>query len=526
MASTKINKVVAVVVWYRPSDKEVESARTYYQDVARVIIVDNSDTDNTNLAACIPNADYLPLFANRGIAYALNRGCERAIALQADWVLTMDQDSLWKQNTVEEFIQEALCYSQIDNVGIFTPVHFCQGDRAPRLTGRFESRLAVMCSGNLLRLRAWQLANGFREDFFIDLVDDEMNCHLHQLNWQIIRLNNIQLDHHLGQGAHNLPLTKHPYTPHPAWRYYYIGRNLQRMVQLYPRYADYYSKHAWKELKRLCLYDWHQKGSKLYHFLKGWMEGLSPYANSWRLITTEDNHDFLAWLSQVPNQFEKEGEWIYQGRNQIKQMRLSNGEVVIVKRFPQPKGWKRIMYTWLRKPKAQRAYEYAQRLTSLSIPTPQALAYIIGGRSLLTQSYLITMKATEDRNFYEMREPLTPERKKVIQAFSKQVAAMHQKGVEHKDLSPGNILFSVRDEKIKITFIDINRMRFSQPLSLHRACRNMQRLWGHEDTMKCLSEAYAEAQNWDQQKVERLILHYWKRYWHIRHPHDIVRLFG
>ncbi|MCQ2347222.1 MAG: glycosyltransferase [Paludibacteraceae bacterium] len=277
MESQRINNVIAVVVWYNPTEQEVETIKLYCKDVLRVIVVDNSNSNHAKLISSIPNAVYIPLLTNYGIAYALNRGCEHALQLGAEWVLTMDQDSQWKQHSVHEYIQEASLYQQIEQVGIFSPFHDCVGEHKRHTKIRFEPRLTVMCSGNLLRLKAWQDANGFREDFFIDLVDDEMNCHLHQLNWKIIRLNYIFLNHHLGRGAHNLLFTKHTYTPHPAWRYYYIGRNLQRVIQLYPMYQSYYNHHVWKVLKRLCLYDWSNKWNKLHNYIKGWREGKLPY---------------------------------------------------------------------------------------------------------------------------------------------------------------------------------------------------------------------------------------------------------
>ena len=278
MAFAKINHIAALVVWYHPAAREVEAVRLYANYVEQLIIVDNSDTDNSALTATLPHVTYIPCLENLGIAAALNRGCEAAMSLGAEWVLTMDQDSLWNQQTVSQYIAEAESYSDGDRVGIFSPYHDCDGvpDRHRR-NGRFEKRMVQMCSGNLLRLSAWQQTGGFMEDFFIDLVDDEICCHLWRLGYQVVRLNRINLTHQLGEGVRYLPVTNHPYTPHPVWRYYYIGRNLQRMIQLYPEHRAYYRKHAYKELKRLCLYDWSHKYSKLSRYLRGWRDGLKPY---------------------------------------------------------------------------------------------------------------------------------------------------------------------------------------------------------------------------------------------------------
>jgi len=282
MAFRKFNKIVSLVIWYKPRAKEVEAVKLYNKDVEQVIIVDNSDTDNGALCAEIANVTYIPLMENKGIAAALNRGCEEAKHLGAEWVLTMDQDSRWDQHSVRQYIEEAEKYEGLDEVGIFSPFHDCDGtpERHHR-KGRYELREVVMCSGNLLRLSAWQQTGGFREDFFIDLVDDEMCCHLYRLGWIVVRLNSIMLTHKLGNGVQFLGPTRHRYTPHPAWRYYYIGRNLIRIAKLYPEKAKYYRNHALKELKRLLLYDWNEdKHDKLCHYIRGLREGMHQFPPS------------------------------------------------------------------------------------------------------------------------------------------------------------------------------------------------------------------------------------------------------
>lgn len=274
MVSGNFNNLYAVVVWFHPTEKEYQTLSLYKDDVAHVVIVDNSETDNS--ALIIPSDEritYMPLLQNAGIATALNRGCQYALEHGAQWVLTMDQDSRWDQHTLPQYLTEAQQYGQFDRVAIFSPFHDCDGTPEKHRTGgRFEERELVMCSGNLLRLKAWQEAGGFREDFFIDMVDDEICCHVRQLGWKVIRTNCILLTHHLGNGIHYIGPTKHPYTPHPAWRYYYIARNIHRMLHLYPALQKYYRREIRKYIKRLCLYDWDDKINKLHEFKRGWYD--------------------------------------------------------------------------------------------------------------------------------------------------------------------------------------------------------------------------------------------------------------
>ncbi len=272
------NNTIAVVVWYNPTSNEQQAVMHYCHDVRHVIIVDNSNTDNQTLSHSIPNSTYLPNKRNLGIAAALNIGCHQAVQLGAEWILTMDQDSLWKQWSVAQYINECNQYDNISQVAIFSPFHLSGGHQAKHLEqARFETINTVMCSGNLLRAQAWLQTGGFREDFFIDLVDDEINCHLRQLGWTIIRANAVALDHQLGNGVECVGPTHHHYTSHATWRFYYIGRNMVHMLHLYPTERKYYHHQRWKVLKRLFLYESTDKCKKIATFIRGWKDGLHSY---------------------------------------------------------------------------------------------------------------------------------------------------------------------------------------------------------------------------------------------------------
>lgn len=274
MAYGRFRHIIGVVVWYHPAQKEVEALELYRNDLPQVVVIDNSETNNYTLCAQMPNVRYLSLGENKGIAAALNAGCKEAQKMGAEWVLTMDQDSRWDKHSVPQYIAEAEQYEAFDHVAIFAPFHDCDGHpETHKRPGRFQQLRIIMCSGNLLRLKAWQEVGGFREDFFIDSVDDEICCHLRQKGWQIIRTNEILLTHHLGNGVQIVKIIHHPYTSHAAWRYFYIARNMRWMVQLYPEMRKYYKKYLRKELKRLVLYDWDDKRNKIKNYLRGMRAG-------------------------------------------------------------------------------------------------------------------------------------------------------------------------------------------------------------------------------------------------------------
>ena len=99
-------------------------------------------------------------------------------------------------------------------------------------------------------------------------------------------------------------------------------------------------------------------------------------------------------------------------------------------------------------------------------------------------------------------------------------AYMHEKGVLHKDFSPGNILYKVENGKYDFTIVDINRMYFGQ-VDMKTGCRNFSRLWGPKQFIIQTVREYARIRGFNPDECERLALQYraefWKRY-QKKHP--------
>lgn len=224
------------------------------------------------------------------------------------------------------------------------------------------------------------------------------------------------------------------------------------------------------------------------------------------------------WIETIPDRFVQEGKVIYDARNQIRLITAPDGTELCVKRFHTPHGFNRWIYTHLREPKAERAYRNALRLTEQGIGTPEPIACLMDIRhGLLYESYLITRSSRLTRNFYEFRHHPLAGHEGIVRSFAQWTAAMHEKGILHKDYSPGNILFDILpDGSVAFEIVDINRMRFDHAVGMRCACRNFCRLWGKEDFFLLLAQEYAHARGWDEQRCIRFTLRYWRRFWRFR----------
>ncbi len=74
------------------------------------------------------------------------------------------------------------------------------------------------------------------------------------------------------------------------------------------------------------------------------------------------------FVEELPQRFEREGTVIYDARNQIRVIEY-NGLVINAKRYCVPRLFNRVVYSFLRQPKAIRAYQNALRLQQMGIAT-------------------------------------------------------------------------------------------------------------------------------------------------------------
>ncbi len=212
-------------------------------------------------------------------------------------------------------------------------------------------------------------------------------------------------------------------------------------------------------------------------------------------------------LQSIPAEFESSGELIYQARNQLKKYSFEN-EQFVVKSFKRPHIFNRVAYTFLRKSKAKRSYEYSLILHKLNIQTPEAVAYIeLKKGGWLSKSYFINKYEAE---YSHIREQMSgnniPEG--FIASLALFVSDMHAKGVLHKDLSPGNILFKKSAKGFDFKVVDINRMNFNKNLTMAERCKCFNRITDNEFILKEIALAYSKLNNFPQKETWDAMLKY------------------
>ena len=261
-----VDNTCVVIVSYHPDPEFPQRVAAIAAQVGRVLVVDNGSNAESRgmlerLAKSDPEVELIANDANLGIAAALNQGGAAALERGYDWVLTLDQDSsvepdlLTTLSTIYRTQEDPRTQESGSRVGVigsnywhaatglvaYTP---CSGD------GAAVEIDTVITSGSLTSLRAFQEIGGFREEFFIDSVDNDYCLRLRAQDFRVLLSTRPLLRHPMGDQKRYRLLWRRPSCTHYSpLRHYYMTRNrLTIMKEWYARRPAW----VWGEFKAFC----------------------------------------------------------------------------------------------------------------------------------------------------------------------------------------------------------------------------------------------------------------------------------
>lgn len=270
-------KVAGSVVLYNSSFACIDVIQTYYSQIDRLFVIDNSDIPNKKLVEALigyRKIQYIANNGNQGIANALNRAASLALADGYTYLLTMDDDSMAPPSLVSEMLNFLNEYTDKERVGIISVAH----SQPESKSKSYKKVPFTMTSGNLLNLDIYKIIGEFREDFFIDHVDHEYALRLKIHNYDIIELANLKLFHNLGiLKKVNLFSYSISFVSHSPTRLYYLVRNGIYIIRKYfwqqPNLCLLIFALNFKEsLKSMLLED--EKLKRLFFVIKAIKDGI------------------------------------------------------------------------------------------------------------------------------------------------------------------------------------------------------------------------------------------------------------
>lgn len=266
-------KLAGVVVLYEPTDNDIKNIDSYIEEIDILYVIDNSKEPNEQRIPKNKKIKYIFNNENLGIAAPLNKAASIARKANYKWLLTMDQDTKFEKEIITSMSLE-IENQDCNNIGIVTPWHNTKLKiDKPKETKDYP--LDVMTSGNLLNLEIHKKIGGFKEWLFIDGVDIEYCLNLKKHHYKVMRLNNLEIKHNLGDIEYHKFLFKDfLVTNHSAMRRYYQCRNYLYISSMYMDIEKDFCKRLIKFktiILAIILYE-KNKLNKLIAFYKGYKD--------------------------------------------------------------------------------------------------------------------------------------------------------------------------------------------------------------------------------------------------------------
>lgn len=149
--------------------------------------------------------------------------------------------------------------------------------------------------------------------------------------------------------------------------------------------------------------------------------------------------------------------------------------VIFIKHYPIA-DWRSRFRQWGRTSKARREWLIAQVCAEHQLPTIEPLAF---GETARRDSFLVTREfpaSTLDEFLEAHREDLDRSptlRARLATQLAALLANLHDAGVEHLDLHPGNVLAAGTLRDLRLALVDLYAARFGPPLNWKRSARNL-----------------------------------------------------
>ncbi len=279
--------ICAGIVTYNPDLSLLNRCIASIKDkVNFIFVVDNgskSENDIFEIQKDYSNIKVILNRCNRGIAAALNQIAVESNNFGAEWFLTLDQDSVCPSNIIDEY----KAYINISDVGMLCPsikLRIHGGQKLIKKNNTFEDVPTAITSGSLVRVSVWDEVNGFWEYLFIDRVDDDFCYTIRENNYRIIKINNVMMEHEIGQPKqHRFLWIKYYTDSYPDFRYYYIARNSVIVFGIHELCKNNIFLIIFKRFFKIILGE-NRKYKKVKNFLIGLFDGIR-----WRMKYDKQN---------------------------------------------------------------------------------------------------------------------------------------------------------------------------------------------------------------------------------------------
>lgn len=258
------NNFAACVILYNPKQEDIANILTYVNKVKKVYVFDNTEgKSNENLFQNFENVSYFWDNENKGIAVRLNEGCKKAIAENFEYLLTMDQDSSFLEENIDQYFNDILNFKEKEKVAVYGLEYDKEYINVLKDQISFEKKDHLITSASVMNLKLYKIIDGFDENLFIDGVDIDYCYAAMSKGFDNIEFKNNYFKHSLGESIRKGSVTsfyliKKNVRIHSAIRVYYMKRNMLYLEEKYgvifPDFIKKQKKIYKRHIKRCIKY--------------------------------------------------------------------------------------------------------------------------------------------------------------------------------------------------------------------------------------------------------------------------------
>ena len=288
--SYQLSDLCSIIVTYQIKVSNFKVIlKGHIDNFQKVIIVNNSpEIDLSQFQS--KQVTLINNLSNIGLSAALNIGIQAAKKLGFKMVALFDQDSKLPSNFTKDMLHQINHYQGDRPVAVYSPIYH---NHVINETGRhinfkpfrlirgpvtktesYAKPHYVITSGSIIPIEVLDEIGLMREELFIDFVDIEWCIRARHHGYDVIAINRITIDHHLGDYAAHF--MGHHYSIHSPLRMYYYFRNSVYLYCLTDIDLNWKFVDGARNLFRFLFYMLLVKNRQTYfkYIIKGYYHGL------------------------------------------------------------------------------------------------------------------------------------------------------------------------------------------------------------------------------------------------------------
>ena len=278
-------KILGVIPLYYPGSDLVRNINSFIRHTDKLMLIDNTPEVLGDLPLLLEQIApdcivYMRAGRNVGIGRVLNTAITYAREGGYTHLLTMDQDSYFKEGDFENYLGAIRRYGEDSSV-IFSTNYFLKSQQSTlySVSDTVDEVSSAMTSGSIYPISLFNRLGDFNEGLFVWGIDCEFSWRASRKNVPTFCFKNIQLQHDLGyqKKKHRLlgkEVFPNEYAPD---RTYYNVRNGMILHRFYPDKIDlkaHLRYHLYKRVIFVLLYE-DQKWKKWKALWDGYRDGKS-----------------------------------------------------------------------------------------------------------------------------------------------------------------------------------------------------------------------------------------------------------